>query len=121
MRVRWGASAAACLVSTPGLLLFAKARNFLSMKTLTVIEASQSLADWLRRAVGGEQIAICEGNYAVLLQPLPQSTALITKPEGARQALRQLQSESHLTSADAENYLREVRDERQAEGGSDRQ
>ena len=41
------------------------------MKTLTVQEASQNLGRWLRRAISGEQIAIHEGAYAVLLQPLP--------------------------------------------------
>lgn len=87
------------------------------MKTLTVQEASQNLGRWLRRAVGGEQIAIHEGACVVLLQPLP------TPPESpaserltAREALRRLQSQPRLTAAQAEDYLRDVRAERLTDG-----
>ncbi len=88
-----------------------------TMKTLTVQEASQNLSGWLRRAMGGEQIAIYEGACTVLLQPLP------TPPESpasermtAREALRRLQSQPRLTAAQAEDYLREVRAERLTDG-----
>jgi antitoxin (DNA-binding transcriptional repressor) of toxin-antitoxin stability system len=87
------------------------------MKTLTVQEASQSLSDWLRRAAGGEQIAIHEGDCTVLLQPLTESReASVTKGPSARDALRQLQSRSRLTAAQVEDYLREVRAERLTDG-----
>jgi antitoxin (DNA-binding transcriptional repressor) of toxin-antitoxin stability system len=87
------------------------------MKTLTVQEASQSLSDWLRRVASGEQIAISEGEFTVLLQPLsasPEPSA--SERPTAREALRRLQSRPRLTAAQAENYLREVRAERLAEG-----
>jgi antitoxin (DNA-binding transcriptional repressor) of toxin-antitoxin stability system len=87
------------------------------MKTLTVQEASQNLGRWLRRAIGGEQIAIHEGECVVLLQPLPtppdQSAA---ERLTAREALRRLQSQPRLTAAQAEDYLGEVRAERLADG-----
>lgn len=88
-----------------------------SMTTLTVQEASQNLGRWLRRAMGGEQIAIHEGACAVLLQPLPtppESPASERLP--AREALRRLQSQPRLTAAQAEDYLREVRAERLTDG-----
>jgi antitoxin (DNA-binding transcriptional repressor) of toxin-antitoxin stability system len=86
------------------------------MKTLTVQEASKSLGEWLRRAVGGEQIAIHEGECTVLLQPLPESPEASANGISAREALRQLQARSRLTTAQAEDYLREVRAERLADG-----
>lgn len=87
------------------------------MKTLTVQEASQNLGGWLRRAAGGEQIAINEGGCVVLLQPLPVSQEK-PAPErlAAREALRRLQSQPRLTAAEAEAYLREVRAERLTDG-----
>ena len=90
-------------------------KYFSTMKTLTVQEASQNLGRWLRRAMGGEQIAIHEGACAVLLQPLP---APPESPESERlsprEALRLMQEESSLTPEQAEQYLREVREERLA-------
>src|SRR5205809_7857817 len=62
------------------------------MKTLTVQEASQNLGRWLRRAMGGEQIAIHEGGCVVLLPPLaalPESPA--SERMTACEALRRLQ------------------------------
>jgi antitoxin (DNA-binding transcriptional repressor) of toxin-antitoxin stability system len=84
------------------------------MKTLTVQEASKSLGEWLRRAVGGEQIAIHEGECAVLLRPLPESPEASANGMSAREALRQLQASPRLTSDQAEDYLREGRVERSA-------
>jgi antitoxin (DNA-binding transcriptional repressor) of toxin-antitoxin stability system len=86
------------------------------MKTLTVQEASQSLGHWLRRALSGEQIAIQEGKCTVLLQPLAESHD--TAPDeglSAREALRRLQSNSRLSAAKAEDYVREIRAERQTD------
>jgi len=88
-----------------------------SVKTLTVQEASQNLRRWLRRAMGGEQIAIHDGGCVVLLQPLatsPEPSA--TEPLTAREALRRLQSQPRLTATQAEDYLREVRAERLTDG-----
>jgi antitoxin (DNA-binding transcriptional repressor) of toxin-antitoxin stability system len=87
------------------------------MKTLTVQEASESLSDWLRRAASGEQIAIAEGSWVVLLQPLsvPQDSPGSERAT-AREALRRLQSGSRLTASEADNYLRDVRAERLADG-----
>ena len=85
------------------------------MKTLTVQEASQNLGRWLQRAMGGEQIAIHEGACAVLLQSLPavaESSAPGRLPP--REALRLMQEEAHLTLEQAEQYTREVREERLA-------
>ena len=86
-----------------------------TMKTLTVQEASQNLSRWLRRAMGGEQIAIHEGACAVLLQPLPvppESSA--SERLSPREALRLMQEESRLTPEQAGQYMREVREERLA-------
>jgi antitoxin (DNA-binding transcriptional repressor) of toxin-antitoxin stability system len=87
------------------------------MKTLTVQEASQNLGSWLRRAAGGEQIAIHEGDALVLLQPLSASPeASGSERLTARDALRQLQSCPRLTAVQAEDYLREARAERLTDG-----
>jgi antitoxin (DNA-binding transcriptional repressor) of toxin-antitoxin stability system len=91
------------------------------MKTLTVQEASDSLSDWLHRAVRGEQIAIHEGNCTVLLQPVPQPEPGNARRLSPREALGELQSRSQLTLAAAEKYLGEIRDERLADGGRNRQ
>ena len=87
------------------------------MRTLSVQEARQSLGDWLRRAANGEEIAITEGRWTVLLQPIAQSQGEdATWALSAREALCQLQSQARLTSAEAEDYLRQVRAERLTEG-----
>jgi antitoxin (DNA-binding transcriptional repressor) of toxin-antitoxin stability system len=86
------------------------------MTTLTVQEASQSLGHWLRRAASGEQIAIKEGESIVLLQPLADlHKTSSAQGLSAREALRQLQSDSRLSTAQAADYLREVRAERQTD------
>jgi antitoxin (DNA-binding transcriptional repressor) of toxin-antitoxin stability system len=87
------------------------------MKTLTVQEASQSLGDWVRRAISGEEIAINEGESTVLLQPISKSHETLSRKDfPAREALRRLQSGSRLTAVQAEEYLREVRAERLVDG-----
>ena len=86
-----------------------------TMKTLTVQEASQNLGRWLRRALGGEQIAIHEGAGMVLLQPLPTPPGSpAAKRLSPREALRLMQEESRLTPEQAEQYMREVHEERLA-------
>jgi antitoxin (DNA-binding transcriptional repressor) of toxin-antitoxin stability system len=87
------------------------------MKTLTVQEASLRLGEWLRRAVNGEQIAIDDGGCAVLLQPLAKAQKAANELS-PRVALRQLQSRSRVSAAQAADYLREVRAERLAERAS---
>ena len=79
------------------------------MKTLTAQEASRNLSELVHSAVEGEQITIHDGGCTVLLQPV--SSAPKNRLTG-REALQQLQSESRLTSAQAETYLREVHAER---------
>ena len=80
------------------------------MKTLSISEAARDLANWLKQAVAGEEIAIRSDDTIVALRPLPSSgTAKIPSP---REALRRLQMEAHLTPAQAESYLQEVHAER---------
>lgn len=86
------------------------------MKTLTVQEASRKLSELVHRAVEGEEVAINDGACTVLLQPVSKAAKNQTN---GREALRQLQSQSRLTSSLAESYLREVHAERLAhENGS---
>jgi hypothetical protein len=101
-----------------GRLVALASKDYLEdVKTLTVQEASRSLGDWLRRAVGGEQIAINEGGCTVLLQPVSESQqALAAKALSAREALRRLQSGSRLSATQAAEYLREVYAERSTDG-----
>jgi antitoxin (DNA-binding transcriptional repressor) of toxin-antitoxin stability system len=84
------------------------------MKTLTVEEAVAGLGRWVERALAGEQIQIRKGDAVVELRP-----ALPDRPAGAeqlspREALRHLQEEARLKPEQAEQYLREVREERLA-------
>ncbi len=65
--------------------------------------------------MGGEQIAIHEGACAVLLQPLPAAAGSSASERlSPREALRLMQEETRLTPEQAEQYLREVREERLA-------
>jgi antitoxin (DNA-binding transcriptional repressor) of toxin-antitoxin stability system len=81
------------------------------MKTVTVQEASRNLSELVHCAADGEEITIHDGACMVLLQPV--SAAPKNRVKG-RDALRQLQSQSRLTPAQAESYLREVHAERLA-------
>lgn len=82
------------------------------MKTLTISEAARDLANWLKQAVAGEDIGIRSDDTVVALRPLPSNDSGKLLPP--REALRRLQSESHLSPAQAESYLREVNAERLA-------
>jgi len=82
------------------------------MKTLTITEAANNLAAWLKQAVAGEEIVIRSGDNIVALKPVPSTQA--AKTLSSREALRQLQSQPHLSPAQAESYLREVHTERLA-------
>ena len=81
------------------------------MKALTVQEASRNLSELVHCAVAGEEITIQDGTCTVLFQPVAVPTS--NRVQG-REALRQLQKQSRLTSALAESYLREVKAERLA-------
>jgi antitoxin (DNA-binding transcriptional repressor) of toxin-antitoxin stability system len=88
------------------------------MKTVTVQEASQNLSKLLHCAADGEEITIRDGALTVSLRPVSVSPK--KHPKG-REALRQLQSQTQLTTGRAENYLREVHAERVAhENGNGR-
>ena len=82
------------------------------MKTLTVSEAARDLANWLKQAIAGKEIAIRSDDTIVALRPLPANG--VTANLSAREALRRLQQEAHLTPAQAESYLQEVHAERLA-------
>jgi antitoxin (DNA-binding transcriptional repressor) of toxin-antitoxin stability system len=85
------------------------------MRTLTVDEATAGLGKWLELALAGEEIQIRKGDAIVELRP-----AAVARPAPAknslppREALRRLQQDARLTTADAESYLHEVRGERLA-------
>jgi antitoxin (DNA-binding transcriptional repressor) of toxin-antitoxin stability system len=81
------------------------------VKTLSVSEAASDLPNWLKQAVAGEDIRIRSGNQLVALHPISSSAGRELLP---REALRQLQTGAHLTPAQAESYLQEVRAERLA-------
>jgi antitoxin (DNA-binding transcriptional repressor) of toxin-antitoxin stability system len=82
------------------------------MKTVTVQEASRNLSELVHCAVGGKEITIHDGACTVLLQPVSTPPKKHLK---GRDALRQLQSQSQLTPAQAESYLQEVHAERLAD------
>ena len=74
------------------------------MKTLTVNEAVRNLDVLLKQAVAREEIGIRSDDTIVVLRPLQRDPQKALTP---REALRQLQSEARLSSAQAEGYLRE--------------
>jgi antitoxin (DNA-binding transcriptional repressor) of toxin-antitoxin stability system len=80
------------------------------VKTLTITEAVRDLAAVLKQAAAGEEISIRSEDTIVVLQPLRSHGS--AKTLAPRDALRQLQSEAHLSLAEADEYLREVRAER---------
>lgn len=82
------------------------------MKTLTISEAARDLANWLKQAIAGEEIGIRSDDTVVALKPIPSNGS--PKTLSPREALRRLQSEAHLSPAQAESYLREVHAERLA-------
>ena len=84
------------------------------MKTLSISEAAGNLANWLKQAVAGEEIGIRSDDTVVALKPLRSNGAAESSTLSPREALRRLQSASHLSPAQAESYLREVHAERLA-------
>jgi antitoxin (DNA-binding transcriptional repressor) of toxin-antitoxin stability system len=86
-----------------------------AMKTLSISEAAQDLANWLKQAVAGEEICIRSDNTIVALRPLSANEAMPAQESlSPREALRRLQQEAHLSPTQADSYLREVRAERLA-------
>lgn len=61
---------------------------------------------------GGEQIQICQGDAVVELRATQPTQSGIKEALSPREALRLMQEESRLTPEQAEQYLREVREER---------
>jgi antitoxin (DNA-binding transcriptional repressor) of toxin-antitoxin stability system len=84
------------------------------MKTLTVEEACAGLAGWVDRALAGEQIQIRKGDAVVELRPTQPGHSVGVGQLTAREALRHLQEEARLQPEQAEQYLRELREERLA-------
>ena len=85
------------------------------MKTLTVEEAVAGLGGWVERALAGEQIQIRKGDAVVELRPAhPDRPAEKRKQLSPRESLRRLQEEARLKPEQAEQYLRELREERLA-------
>lgn len=81
---------------------------------LTVKEAEDGLGEWLDRALAGEQIRIRKGHAVVELRPPPPDQLAEAKPLAPREALRRMQEDARLKPELAEQYLREVREERLA-------
>ncbi len=81
------------------------------MKTLTVEEAGAGLGLWMKRALAGEKIQIRQEGAVVELRPVPSAKTEMLSPA---EALRRLQEESGVTPEQAEQYRREVREERLA-------
>lgn len=84
------------------------------MKTLTIEEAGAGLARWVERALAGEQIQIRKGDAAVELRPTHLDRSAGADQLTAREALRRLQEEARLKPEQADQYLRELREERLA-------
>jgi hypothetical protein len=84
------------------------------MKTLTVEEASPGLGKLVDLALAGETIQICKGTGIVELRPALSTPHSIGQPITPREALRRLQEEARLTAQNAEEYLKEVHEERSA-------
>ena len=87
------------------------------MKTLTVEEATTGLGQLVELALAGEQIQIRKGNGVVELRPAAAIQPTVNKELKPREALKSLQGEGRLTAEQAEQYLREIRDERAASDG----
>ncbi|MBM3837035.1 MAG: hypothetical protein FJ398_03565 [Verrucomicrobia bacterium] len=87
------------------------------MKTFTVEEAKSGLARWVDRELGGQQIRIRRGDAVVGVRPAQSPASVDTESLSPREALRRLQEEARLKPEQAEQYLREVREERLAAEG----
>ena len=86
------------------------------MKTLSIQEAASDLANWLKRAIAGEDIAIRRGKTVVALRPMPPAKRQGDERLTPREALRHLQHDARLSPSHAARYLAEVKAERLAGG-----
>jgi hypothetical protein len=85
------------------------------VRTLTLEEAATGLGKWLKLAIAGEDIRIREGDALVELRPVAEHHKAERRERlAAREALRQLQSHARLTSNEAQDFLKELREERLA-------
>lgn len=84
------------------------------VRTLTVEEATTSLARWLELAVAGEDIRIRKGNALVELRLVTENNDGPAQRVSPREALRQLQAEARLTAEQAQDYLDDLHEERLA-------
>jgi hypothetical protein len=84
------------------------------MKTLTVEEASPGLGHLVELALAGEQIQIRKGSGIVELRPAHAPKPAVDETLAPREALRLLQEDARMTPQQAENYLRDLREERLA-------
>ncbi len=90
-------------------------RKFQHMRTLSLEEAASGLGRWLERAIAGEDIRIRNGDAVVELRPVPAAIPPASNERlSPREALRRLQGEARLTAEQAQQYLKEVQDERLA-------
>jgi len=87
------------------------------MKMLTVEEASSGLGRWVELALAGEQIQIRKGSGVVELRPAQAVQTEVGEKLTPREALRRLQEDARMTPPQAEEYLRELREERLAAEG----
>jgi hypothetical protein len=89
-----------------------ESRRIFIVKTLSIAEAAAGLDRWVTLAAAGERIRIRKGDAVVELRlASPDHTSGATQLSPL-EALRRLQEEAHLTPAEAERYLSEVRRER---------
>ena len=84
------------------------------MRTLTVEEAVAGLGRWVEQALAGERIQIRKGNGVVELRPACPDERVGAERLSPREALRRMQAEARLKPEQAEQYLREAREERLA-------
>jgi hypothetical protein len=84
------------------------------MKTLTVEEAIPGLGRLVELALAGEQIQIRKGSGVVELRPAQATQIAVDEKLIPSEALRRLQEDARMTSQQAEEYLRELREERLA-------
>ena len=72
------------------------------------------LGRWVDQALAGEQIQIRKGDAVVELRPTGPEHAIGAEQLSPREALRRMQNEARLQPEQAQQYLREVREERLA-------
>lgn len=89
-------------------------RSFADTEALTIEEAWAGLDRWEERALAGEEIQIGQGDAVLELRAMQPTQSAVREPISPCDALRLMLEESLLTSEQAGQYLREVREERLA-------